>query len=194
MGQPGGCIRDGEPMPSKTCGMIIDFEFANNIDNTSCSGAHSGALPYMSVEVLNNKDANFCHKLSHDLESIIYIIWTVCTYTSGPCKLCEHTESDESLPLNSLFHDSIVTSVVQRKALFITFLETNILRHIDPYWHDFVPFIKQLVKSCFALGLDLQVVPNTVSYDSFVSILEKAKETVKDSYVAQYLISAPKLK
>ena len=34
----------------------------------------------------------------------------------------------------------------------------------------------------------------TVSYDSFVSILEKAKETVKDSYVAQYPIGAPKLK
>lgn len=103
-------------------------------------------------------------------------------------------ESDESLPLNSLFHDSIVTSVVERKALFITFLETNILRHIDPYWHDFVPFIKQLVESCFVPGLDPQVVPNTVSYDSFVSILEKAKETVKDSYVAQYPIGAPKLK
>lgn len=184
-------VREGQLMPIKTCGMIIDFEFARNIDDSSGSGARSGTLPYMSVEVLNNDDDNFCHKLSHDLESIVYIIWTVCTYTSGPCKLREHAES---LPLNILFHDSDAASVAQRKALFITFLDTNILNFIDPYWHDFKPFIGHLVKSCFAPTADPQFFPNTISYDSFVSILEEAKETVKDDYVAPYPFGAPKLK
>jgi hypothetical protein len=131
----------------------------------------------MAIEALLGINPNFTHKPQHDLESILYIILYVCTFVRGP-GLLRLTESDtKPLPLCTWFSSDEIKEIGYRKLAHLECHDHAILPNLTPYWHDFAPFVKDLIVSCFPVKPSL---PNEMQYEQVLRILEKAYDTVEE--------------
>ena len=129
----------------------------------------------MAIEALLTTNGTFIHKPRHDLESILYIIIFICTFVSGPGLPIYRPE--ESLPIRTWFCGDNTKAIGSRKLANLQDYDVAILPHFTPYWHDFIPFVKDLIFACFPVSMQL---PNEFQYEQVLGILKKAYDAVTE--------------
>jgi serine/threonine protein kinase len=143
---------------------------------TTCD---QGTPPYMAIEALLGFNPNFIHKPQHDLESMLYVIFYVCTFVRGPGLLLNESDTSTalSLPIHTWFSNDEIRDIGYRKLAHLGCYDHSILPNFTPYWHDFTPFVKDLIVSCFPVTPRF---PNEMQYERVLQILEKAYNTVEE--------------
>ena len=130
----------------------------------------------MAIEILEKSDTN--HHPRHDMESILYVIIYICTFTDGPNlirrkgnqDICAWFEEDKSLQ-----------DIAQKKMIHMLWARDHILPGITEYWRDFAPFLQELILSAFPGSIDVHTCPpNSLSYRSMISILSRAQDVVQE--------------
>jgi hypothetical protein len=130
----------------------------------------------MSIESLITRDPNFTQKACHDLESFLYIILYICTFTNGP-GLVLSKEVPTSAPLRAWFSKNHPSTTGFLKAGHMLHPDISILPYFTGYWEDIKPFVVKLIQTCFA-GNPGQ--PNHLTYNEMDIILKEALNTVEE--------------
>ena len=138
---------------------------------------NQGTPPFMSIEALTTEDQNFTHHPRHDLESILYVIFYICTFTKGPGIPRETVEVTEELPLCKWFSHEEPKEIGLRKLAHMSTPETMITNHFTNYWLDFIPFAQQLASLCFP---EKTCQPNQLTHKKMLEILNTAYSQVKE--------------
>lgn len=131
----------------------------------------------MAIEALLTTNGTFIHKPRHDLESILYIVIFICTYVRGPGLPVYRDSPEASLPIRTWFCDDNIKAIGSRKLANLQDYDVAILPYFTPYWHDFIPFFKDLIIACFPVSMSL---PNEFQYEQVLGILKKAYDTVRE--------------
>ncbi len=129
----------------------------------------------MAIEALLTTNGTFIHKPRHDLELILYIIIFICTFVWGPGLPIYRPEA--SLPIRTWFCGDNTKAIGSRKLANLQDYDVAILPYFTPYWHDFIPFVKDLIIACFPVSMHL---PNEFQYEQVLGILKKAYDTVRE--------------
>jgi hypothetical protein len=130
----------------------------------------------MAIENLLNPTS--VHKPRHDLESLLYIILSICTFVQGPgLSLHESDMARVSLPIRSWFSNDGIREIGLRKMRHLKRYDTVILPYFASYWHDFAPFVGDLIMACFPIKPHL---PNQLQYENVLGILKKAYNVVEE--------------
>ena len=121
----------------------------------------------------------FTHQPRHNLESILYVILYICTYFKGPGIERLETDFPEmlSIPLEHWFCQDGVKDIGRYKLGMMVTSESSILAKFTLYWADFVPFICQLIRSCFPHFPDFACQMN---HDDMIAILIEAYDTIEE--------------
>lgn len=129
----------------------------------------------MAMEAFHNQ--NFVHKPQHDLESILYVILYICTFFPGPGLPSLPTlAATHYTPIWAWFNtNEMKQNISYLKLGHLECYDTAILPHFTPYWHDFAPFVKDLITACFPVKVKL---PNELRYEKALDILEAAHKSV----------------
>lgn len=136
-----------------------------------------GTPPFMSIETLITEDQNFVHHPRHDLESILYVIFYICTFTKGPGIPRSTTEVTENLPLRKWFSHEEPKEIGLRKVAHMGNPELMITNHFTNYWADFIPFAQQLASVCFPEKTNL---PNQLTHKTMLKVLRAAYSEVEE--------------
>ena len=101
----------------------------------------------MSIALLLNwLDKDTVHSEADDLESVLYTILTVCTYTTGPGTLRCTIPGEKSIPLNRWFWQSDAHELARNKWFLLEHFDEFSGPRLPQYWQDFSPYLKRLVK------------------------------------------------
>ena len=138
---------------------------------------NQGTPPFMSIEALTTEDENFAHHPRHDLESILYIIFYICTFTKGPGIPCTTTEVTDALSLRKWFIREDPKDIGLRKLAHMSTPQLMITNHFSNYWADFIPFALQLASACFPGKTCL---PNQLTHKRMLEILRTAYDQVEE--------------
>jgi hypothetical protein len=131
----------------------------------------------MSIESLITKDPNFTQKACHDLESFLYIILYICTFTNGPGSVISKEVPAEA-PLRQWFNNNTHPSTIGfLKAGHMLRPDISVLPYFTGYWEDMKPFVVQMIEACFA-GNPGQ--PNHLMHDRMSNILREGFNIVEE--------------
>lgn len=135
----------------------------------------------MAIEALiTPKNVEFAHLPSHDLESILYVILYICTFTQGPCQsLRLDFDVPESLYMKSWFSTDSVDVIGFRKVGHMSRPEQTIIPGFTKYWEDFIPYALELIRICFPPEYNTAC-PNHLTHEKMLVVLEKAYCSVKE--------------
>ena len=138
----------------------------------------------MAIEALVAVNRPFIHKPQHDLESILYIIFYICTFICGPGLPLSGYKLDITHPLSppirTWFCNNNIRQIGYLKLAHLECYHVAILPYFTPYWHDFTPFVKDLIVACFpSLGAR---VANKFCYDQALQILKTAHNFVGEPH------------
>lgn len=136
---------------------------------------NQGTPPFMSIETLITVDQNFAHHPRHDLESILYVIFYICTFTKGPGIPRTTMEVNENLPLRKWFSHEEPREIGLRKVAHMGNPELMITNHFTDYWEDFIPFAQELASACFPQKTNA---PNQLTHKKMLEILRIAYSQV----------------
>ncbi len=136
-----------------------------------------GTPPFMAIEALTCTEY-FEHAARHDLESILYVIIYVCTFTNGPNSPRTGNQLPKHLAFRSWFKNDGMTSIGTSKIGHMTYPELEILPGFTEYWSDFAPFVLELIKACFPSKANL---PNSLTYKGMIDILSRAQDVVQET-------------
>lgn len=160
---------------------IADADVDAEIDEDDDIGAReriwTGTPPFMAIEALVNIDKPFQNSPCHDLESLLYVILYLCTYTTGPGQRRRDSPCSITIPLGHWFRKEYVKEIGRTKIGHMTTAEDAIIPKFDNYWSDFVPFVRELIKTCFPINPSL---PNQFTHANVLAILERAIAAVRD--------------
>lgn len=137
---------------------------------------NQGTPPFMSIEALTTEDESFTHHPRHDLESILYVIFYICTFTKGPGIPRTTSEVTRNLPLRNWFSHEEPKEIGFRKIAHMSDPKL-ITNHFTNYWVDFVPFAQQLASVCFPQKTSL---PNQLTYKAMLEVLHAAYSQVEE--------------
>lgn len=129
----------------------------------------------MAIEALLKFDKPFKHAPCHDLESLLYVIITLCTCTAGPNQTRESFPM--TIPLHEWFKKERVKYIGRTKIGHMMTPEDAIVPKFDKYWSDFAPFVLELIQTCFP---DNAARPNKLTHANMLTILERAFVAVQD--------------
>jgi hypothetical protein len=129
----------------------------------------------MAIEALITENENFTQHPRHDLESILYVIFYICTFTKGPSKSRLIKEVPDTLPLRKWFSDQDPKEIGLRKVANMTEPEQMITNHFTNYWADFAPFALQLASTCFP---SKPSIANELTHKRMLEILHTAYDQV----------------
>lgn len=135
---------------------------------------------------MNN--ATFCHNECDDLESLLHVILTVCTYMEKPGKLRRPLKKEASIPMSNWFtyNKTRRNALARNKIYCLDNFRECIGRRLSPYWQDFIPYLERLVKACWPQTVPINQQSNTASHGDFLKILEEALEDFADEEVYPY--------
>ena len=127
----------------------------------------------MAIEILNSTGC-INHHPRHDLESILYVIIYVCTFTNGPNSL----RKKDGLPICDWFdYHKQLSQIGNDKVGHMQGARQKILPGFSEYWADFAPFVLELIQTCFPLTANH---PNALTYRGMVTILSCAQNVVQE--------------
>ena len=131
----------------------------------------------MSIESLITKDPEFTQKAHHDLESFLYIILYICTFTNGPGSVLSK-EVPASTPMRLWFNNTAHPSTTGfLKAGHMLRPDITIFPYFTGYWEDLKPFVLSLIQTCFPQNSGQ---PNHLTHNGMVTILQEALEAVEE--------------
>jgi hypothetical protein len=131
----------------------------------------------MSIESLITRDPNFTQKACHDLESFLYIILYICTFTNGPGLVLSKTQVPATAPLRSWFINTHPSATGFLKAGHMLRPDISVLPYFTEYWEDMKPFVVEMIQICFAENPGQ---PNHLTHDGMDIILRKAFDAVEE--------------
>jgi hypothetical protein len=131
----------------------------------------------MAIEALIAEGKYFAHLPHHDLESILYVILYICTFTKGPNVPRPDYEMPHTLQMKSWFLTEPMRTIGDRKMAHMCQPEVSIIPGFTHYWEDFGPFALDLIQLCFPFN---PAKPNKLTHKEMLSILEKAYTTVEE--------------
>jgi len=117
---------------------------------------------------------NFIHSEVDDLESVLYTVLSVCTYTNGPAILRCPNPQDQPILMNTWFYESSRGELARRKDSTLSYFGHYIEPCLPKYWKDFAPYLKQIVEACWDSPTGLLVQTNVATHDKFIKILDDA--------------------
>jgi len=130
----------------------------------------------MSIESLITIDPEFTQKARHDLESFLYIILYICTFTNGPGSVLSK-EVPASTPLRAWFNKTLPSATGFLKAGHMLRPDISILPYFTGYWDDIKPFVLEMIQTCFPKNPGQ---PNHLTHSGMGTILQKAFDTVEE--------------
>lgn len=133
----------------------------------------------MALDALKwNVATNFKHLLQHDLESLFYMLITLCTYTNGPGCLCSAIPgADElSICLNEWWAIYDHHALACHKAAMLSSFNEFILQCLLSYWDDFHQVLRDLHSVVWAENCAVLNQPNAATHDAFLEVLTKARD------------------
>ena len=130
----------------------------------------------MSIASLLNLPTNFIHSEVDDLESILYTILAVCTYTNGPAMLCFSIPEEQSIPMNRWFYESSRKELSCRKDNTLSYFSKHIESRLPKYWNDFAPYLKWFIDACWELPTCFLDQPNVATHNKFIKILDDTRQ------------------
>jgi len=131
----------------------------------------------MAIEALCSAEKHFNHLPCHDLESMLYVIIYICTFTNGPNSLRPFSQLPEDLAIRSWFKDVNIASIGTTKVGHMECAAREILSGFTDYWTDFAPFVLELIKACFPREASVQ---NSLTYKGMIDILSRARSVVQE--------------
>lgn len=192
------------PVPVSAHGLVIDNDNSFSLDEVEKYGYRAnsvsclcpyfivlylnicqGTLPFMALESLKWKfPSEFTHEPRHDLESLFYVILTICTYVNSPgCLRSPIPIGDEqSLCVNEWWATLDGRLLVRNKAQHITSLDEFVLPCLPSYWTDFHQVLRDLREVIWP-GKDTNVMhaKNAATHDGFLAVLTKARDKYRES-------------
>lgn len=136
-------------------------------------------MPYMSIETLRLPlDSPFKYHAGHNLESLLYTMLTLCTYTVGPGgQLRENTNDDisKSIKLNEWFSIALRLPLAEKKAFTLESYDTFIQPDLPQYWQDFSPYLQRLINATWNKQI-LYRADNIATHQAYRTILMDALE------------------
>lgn len=135
----------------------------------------------MSLDALQWQEISFEHQPRHDLESLFYVILTVCTYVDSPGHLRSSVPvgNEPSLCPNEWWSTRDLNHLVRCKGAQMSLFDRYILRRLPPYWNDFHQVLRDLRNAIWPQKTYAQEQPNVASHDKFLDILTAAQETYR---------------
>jgi hypothetical protein len=121
---------------------------------------------------------HFEHTPRHDLESFLYVIIYICTFTNGPNSPRTENQLPKHLSIRAWFKNDGTSSIGTSKIGHMQRAEHEILPGFTEYWADFAPFILDLIKACFPSQANL---PNSLTYKGMIDILSGARDVVQET-------------
>jgi hypothetical protein len=131
----------------------------------------------MAIEALVTTDEHFGQQSRHDLESFLYVLFYICTFTSGPGIPRPKTEIPADDTMRAWFSDKKLSTIGWIKAGHMCSPQNTIVPYFSEYWRDFAPFAIELSRLCFPGNTTH---PNGLTYDSMIMILRKAHDAVEE--------------
>ncbi len=127
------------------------------------------------------KPEDFTHQPQHDLESLFYVILTLCTYVERPGHLRSRTPlpEDKSICMNQWWAIGDYHDLARSKALALSSFESFTLRSVPSYWDDFRPVLQKLHDAIWPLGCTVNDQPNMATHDEFFRILDEARKVYR---------------
>ena len=139
---------------------------------------NQGTPPFMAIEaLLAGKNDDFAHLPHHDLESILYVILFICTFTLGPSLPRPDHMTPDTLSMKAWFTTDGIKVIGCCKVADMCQPERTILPGFTEYWRDFAPFALDLLHLCFPYN---PARPNKLTHSEMLAILNKASAAVKE--------------
>lgn len=135
-----------------------------------------GTRPFMSLEALDVTKSNFIHTPGHDLESLLYVILTVCHITDGPFGRLRVPERDKKAPPFCKWFEAQEDweDLMREKAILLQGFDRDLGPHFSQYWQPLVPHVKQLVEATFHGLNPYYNGPNKATHETYRKMLEDA--------------------
>jgi hypothetical protein len=127
----------------------------------------------MSIASLS-KSGNFVHSEVDDLESVLYTVLSICTYTNGPGILRCPIPQEQSILMNRWFHESSPNTLAIWKDSTLTYFSKHVEPCLPKYWEDFTPYLKRFIDACWESPKCLLDKPNIATHNKFIKILDDA--------------------
>jgi hypothetical protein len=125
----------------------------------------------MSLAALSTPPDKFIHS-EVDLESILYSILVVCTYTTGPGILRRPIDHTPSIPMNRWFCETSRHELARKKSCLLGSFDKYIGDRLPAYWRDFTPYLQRLIRACWAAPYAFVDQPNLATHEKFIEILD----------------------
>ena len=126
------------------------------------------------INLLSKESSNFVHLEVDDLESVLYTVLSIYTYTNGPGILCCPIPQEQSILMNTWFHKSLPNILAILKDSTLSYFSNHVEPCLPKYWKDFAPFLKQFIGACWESPKDFLDQPNIATHDKFIKILDDA--------------------
>lgn len=141
---------------------------------------NQGTPPFMALEaLLAERNDEFAHLPCHDLESILYVILFICTFTKGPNLPQLDFETPDTVSMRAWFATDTIKAIGCRKLADMCRPERTIIPEFTEYWRDFGPFVLELLQLCFPYKYN-PAYPNHLTHEGMLSILERASGAVRE--------------
>lgn len=134
----------------------------------------------MALDSLKWRHASeFTHQPKHDLESLFYVILTLCTYVERPGHLRSPIPmaNDPSICLNDWWSIADYHDLARSKAITLSSFTDCTLARLPSYWDDFHPVLEQLHAAIWPEKCVVLDQPNQATHEAFFRILDQARKT-----------------
>lgn len=142
----------------------------------------------MALEALEWQVNNFEHQPKHDLESLFYVILTICTYVASPGHLRSPipAATDRSICPNEWWDTGDLTLLARNKAAQVSSLHKFILSRLPPYWDDFHQVLTDLRNTIWPNQIYVLDDTNVATHDKFLEVLTAARERFRKQEEVPY--------
>ena len=137
----------------------------------------------MALDALKwTEQSEFTHQPKHDLESLFYVLITLCTYVDGPGLLRSPIpEADElSVCLNEWWAEYRPHTLARNKTGLLECFDRFILQRIPSYWDDFHQVLKDLRAVLWPEQCIISKQENVATHQAFLDVLIKAREMYRE--------------
>lgn len=150
----------------------------------------------MALSILCENGKNVIHTPQHDLESLMYVFFNMCTGIDGP-GLLRILQGMSSIPLLEWFHDGWTYRHLGRvKQGQLADFEYAILNNFTTYWNPLKPLAKLLFNATFPNGVIGHAPQPQITHKTMIEILtwaiDKLIETDDEFMSPQILIQPSK--
>jgi hypothetical protein len=132
----------------------------------------------MAIKTLITADPDFTQNSQHDLESFLYIILYVCTFTREPGVMLSKSQIPPIVPLQMWFNNVHPLTIGFLKAGHMLRPDISVIPYLTAYWDDFKPFILEMIQECFVGDLGKT---NHLTHDKMIDILQRAFGAIQES-------------